>query len=196
MIRLNSFLLCQHHVCGGSWHLLLLGERWNNRSNVEVILQMTGNPHWARVNVNFGLNINSWRYYYKFEFHKIRIKDDNITEWQSFLRSSTGWVACSGLRRLLLALFMDTPGTYRLFLIKDIKEGELPKPQSTCFRHFHYTCLLLCSKSFQRMETPVVLPLQLLYTEAFQIKTLGLTSVCISATEMYYYAINTFILKE
>lgn len=63
----------------------------------------------------------------------------------------------------VLAVFMDTPGTYRLFLIKDIKQGELPEPQSTCFRHFHYTCLLLCSKSLQRMETPVMLPLELLY---------------------------------
>lgn len=77
--------------------------------------------------------------------------------------NSTGELTCSGLHRLVLAVFMDTPGTYRLFLIKDIKQGELLEPQSTCFRHFHYTCLPLCSKSLQRMETPVVLPLELLY---------------------------------
>lgn len=67
--------------------------------------------------------------------------------------NSTGKLTCSGLYRLVLAVFMDTPGTYRLFLIKDIKQGELPEPQSTCFRHFHYTCLLLCSKNLKRMET-------------------------------------------
>lgn len=76
--------------------------------------------------------------------------------------NSTRELTCSGLQRLKLAVFMNTPGTYRLFLIKDIKQGELPEPQSTCFRHFHYTCLQLCSKSLQRMETPVVLPLELL----------------------------------
>lgn len=53
--------------------------------------------------------------------------------------NSTRELTCSGLQRLKLAVFMNTPGTYRLFLIKDIKQGELPEPQSTCFRHFHYT---------------------------------------------------------
>lgn len=76
---------------------------------------------------------------------------------------STRELTSSGLCRLTLAVFMNTPGTHRLFLIKDIKQGELPEPQSTCFRHFHYTCLLLCSKSLQRMETAAVPPLELWY---------------------------------
>lgn len=54
-------------------------------------------------------------------------------------------------------MFMDTPGSYRLFLIKDIKQGMLPELQNTCFRHFHGTCLLLCSK---RTEITAVLCLE------------------------------------
>lgn len=77
-----------------------------------------------------------------------------------------GLTGC-GLRWLALAVFMDTPGAYRLFLIKDIKQGEQPGPQSTCFLHFHYTCLLLCSKTLHRTKTQAGLPLQLLYISQF-----------------------------
>lgn len=56
--------------------------------------------------------------------------------------SSRGGPTRSSLQRLVLAVFMDTPVSYRLFLIKDIKLGELPAPQSTCFRCFH--CVFAC----------------------------------------------------
>lgn len=53
---------------------------------------------------------------------------------------SAGELTCSGLHRLSLAVFMNTLGPYRLFLIKDIKRRALPEPWSTCFRHFHNMC--------------------------------------------------------
>lgn len=41
--------------------------------------------------------------------------------------NSTRELTCSGLHRLGLAVFMNTPGTYRLFLIKDIKAARATK---------------------------------------------------------------------
>lgn len=55
---------------------------------------------------------------------------------------------CSGLHRPSLAVFMNTPGTYRLFLIKDIKRRALPEPGSTCFRHFHNMCCRCVQRVF------------------------------------------------
>lgn len=43
---------------------------------------------------------------------------------------------------------MNTPGTYRLFLIKDIKRRALPEPGSTCFRHFHNMCCRCVQRVF------------------------------------------------
>lgn len=61
---------------------------------------------------------------------------------------STGELTCSALHRLSLAVFMNTPGTYRLFLIKNIKRRGLPEPGSTCFRHFHNMCCRCVQRVF------------------------------------------------
>ena len=43
---------------------------------------------------------------------------------------------------------MNTPGTYRLFLIKDIKRRAVPEPGSTCFRHFNNMCCRCVQRGF------------------------------------------------
>lgn len=72
-----------------------------------------------------------WTHTYGFSLRLHRNKCAEIPYPSS--ANSTRALTCGGLCRLALAVFMDTPGSCRLFLIKDIKQGELPEPQNTCF---------------------------------------------------------------